>query len=164
MNAPAMEHVVRQLPAPVGKVLSLLPVRPGSVLFATGLNLTLARLLPAYVLSAIAGKKVRIAVTDAGVRFTFMWTGRRFAAAAEQDASDLAISATSHDFWLLAARRADPDTLFFSRRLVMEGDTELGLLVKNALDAIDGPIVDLEAPRRMLAQQLEQLKRGSHSR
>jgi predicted lipid carrier protein YhbT len=36
----------------------------------------------------------------------------------------------------LALRREDPDTLFFSRRLVLEGDTELGLVVKNALDAM----------------------------
>jgi len=40
---------------------------------------------------------------------------------------------------LLPARAPprDPDTLFFSRRLTIDGDTELGLLVKNALDAID---------------------------
>ena len=37
----------------------------------------------------------------------------------------------------LALRREDPDTLFFKRRLVMTGDTDLGLVVKNALDAID---------------------------
>jgi hypothetical protein len=35
----------------------------------------------------------------------------------------------------LALRREDPDTLFFTRRLVLEGDTELGLALKNALDA-----------------------------
>jgi O2-independent ubiquinone biosynthesis accessory factor UbiT len=33
--------------------------------------------------------------------------------------------------------RLPANTLFFSRRLVMEGDTELGLQVKNTLDAID---------------------------
>ncbi len=38
---------------------------------------------------------------------------------------------------LLSLRRVDADTLFFSRRLTMEGDTELGLGLKNALDAID---------------------------
>ena len=33
----------------------------------------------------------------------------------------------------------DPDRLFFERALVMEGDTELGLVLKNTLDAI-GPL------------------------
>ena len=46
---------------------------------------------------------------------------------------------------LLARRLEDPDTLFFSRRLSMEGDTELGLLVKNTLDAIELPILNLES-------------------
>ena len=44
--------------------------------------------------------------------------------------------------WLLErheAREADPDTLFFNRRLVVEGDTEFALLVKNTLDTIDIP-------------------------
>ena len=33
-------------------------------------------------------------------------------------------------------------TLFFNRRLISEGDTELGLVVKNALDALDLPAFD----------------------
>ena len=37
------------------------------------------------------------------------------------------------------------DTLFFSRRLSMEGDTELGLIVKNTLDALEFPVL---APQR----------------
>jgi predicted lipid carrier protein YhbT len=47
------------------------------------------------------------------------------------------ISATTRDYLALALREEDPDTLFFSRRLLMEGDTDLGLLVKNTLDAVD---------------------------
>ena len=33
----------------------------------------------------------------------------------------------------------DADRLFFERALVMEGDTEMGLVLKNTLDAI-GPL------------------------
>jgi predicted lipid carrier protein YhbT len=50
---------------------------------------------------------------------------------------DVRISGTLHDFLLLATRREDPDTLFFNRRLNIEGDTETGLHVKNLLDALD---------------------------
>lgn len=66
------------------------------------------------------------------------------------------ISASAHDFVLLARRQEDPDTLFFSRRLSMEGDTELGLLVKNTIDAIELPVFHLE--RFKPAQVLERLK------
>ena len=53
----------------------------------------------------------------------------------------------------LAQRQEDPDTLFFSRRLAMEGDTELGLVVKNALDALELPVLDLQqwGPLQLLA-------------
>jgi predicted lipid carrier protein YhbT len=36
-------------------------------------------------------------------------------------------------------RQEDPDTLFFNRTLDIEGDTELGLIVKNMLDAVEWP-------------------------
>jgi len=41
------------------------------------------------------------------------------------------------EFLLLASRQEDPDTLFFRRRLVIEGDTELGLAIKNLIDSLD---------------------------
>ena len=50
---------------------------------------------------------------------------------------DVTVRASLRDYFALALRREDPDTLFFTRRLVIEGDTELGLVVKNALDSID---------------------------
>lgn len=35
------------------------------------------------------------------------------------------------------AQQEDPDTLFFQRRLLISGETDLGLEVKNLLDAVD---------------------------
>ena len=42
-----------------------------------------------------------------------------------------------NDLILVAGRKEDPDTLFFQRRLSIEGDTELGLEVKNLMDNIE---------------------------
>ena len=58
---------------------------------------------------------------------------------------DVIFTGNTNDLLMIAARREDPDTLFFQRRLRIEGDTELGLTVKNLLDAID--------PERMPALQ-----------
>ena len=44
--------------------------------------------------------------------------------------ADVSFSADACDLLMIAARKQDPDTLFFQRRLVIEGDTELGLYVK----------------------------------
>ncbi|PHQ27288.1 sterol-binding protein [Marinobacter guineae] len=40
-------------------------------------------------------------------------------------------------FKTLAERQQDPDQLFFQRRLIIEGDTELGLALKNLLDSLE---------------------------
>lgn len=50
---------------------------------------------------------------------------------------DASFKANSEDLLLIAGRKQDPDTLFFKRRLLIEGDTELGLEVKNLIDSID---------------------------
>lgn len=136
------------LPPVAAQLLGMLPAFPGSVLFVTGLNLAIASHLPQDVQQSLTGKKLRIRVTDAGIAFDFEWRGGRFAARSKGGVSDLTIAATGHDFVLLAQRHEDPDTLFFSRRLSMEGDTELGLMVKNTLDAIDLPAFDIRQVAR----------------
>ena len=44
-------------------------------------------------------------------------------------------------FYQLAGRKLDPDQLFFQRKLVIEGDTELGLGIKNLLDSLEWSIL-----------------------
>lgn len=51
-------------------------------------------------------------------------------------APDVVVRAGLRDYLSLALRREDPDSLFFARRLVIEGDTALGLAIKNALDSL----------------------------
>lgn len=162
--APPSTPDLLRVPAPVGAVLSRLPAYPGSLLLVTALNLALARHLPEDVGQLLLHKKMRVQVRDARLTFDFAWTGQRFAPhlphapLAAPAVADLTLSATAHDFLLLAQRQQDPDTLFFSRRLSMEGDTELGLVVKNALDAIELPVLDPRqwaqrlAPREVLGR------------
>lgn len=143
------------LPPLFGVLLGRLPAYPGSVLLVNALNLGLARQLPADVCGLLLHRRLRIHVRDACLTFDFSWTGERFTACRRQQATDLAISASAHDFMRLAQRQEDPDTLFFSRRLVMEGDTELGLVVKNALDALELPALDLQrwTPLQLLSRR-----------
>ncbi|MDO4904789.1 MAG: SCP2 sterol-binding domain-containing protein [Lautropia sp.] len=147
------------LPQPVGTVLSRLPAYPGSVLLVATINLTLARQLPEDVKAALTGKRMAIRVRDAGVAFDFSWNGQRFVPSAPQADTDLVIIANAQDFILLAQRQQDPDTLFFNRRLVMEGDTELGLIVKNTLDALEFPVFEPAqwTPRAVVSRWSPQL-------
>lgn len=125
------------LPPLVGQVLARLPVRPPTVALVSALNLGLDRLVPRETFAPLAGKSFAISVLDAGLTLRFAYDGQRFSALGSDAAVDSTISASTRDFIALLTREEDPDTLFFSRRLRMEGDTELGLLVKNTLDGID---------------------------
>lgn len=56
---------------------------------------------------------------------------------ARQAPVEVTIAGNWREFLLLASRQEDPDTLFFRRRLQIDGDTELGLAVKNLIDSLD---------------------------
>ena len=125
------------LPPLVGRVLSRLPARPPALALVGALNLGLDRLVSRDSLAPLAGKSFAICILDAGLSLRFAYDGQVFRSLAGEAAVDSTISASTRDFLALLTREEDPDTLFFSRRLRMEGDTELGLLVKNTLDGID---------------------------
>ena len=51
---------------------------------------------------------------------------------------DLRLAANGIDFMRMIMREEDPDTLFFNRKLQIEGDTELGLITKTYSTASSG--------------------------
>lgn len=142
------------LPRIIGAAASRLPQLPPTFGLTSALNLALDRILPREPLEPLVGKLVCLRVTDGGLTLNFTLTEKGFRPAVSRSKPDLTISAATRDFIALALREEDPDTLFFNRRLVMEGDTDLGLLVKNTLDAIDWPRLDLAGlhPARLLAK------------
>jgi len=128
----------RSLPAPLRALLGRLPQRPPAMAVAFALNaLQCAGLLSREALAPLAGRVLCIEVPDAGVRARMAYGTGGFRTLPPAGAADATIRATLADFAALALRREDPDTLFFTRRLVIEGDTDLGLVAKNALDAVD---------------------------
>ncbi len=91
----------------------------------------------------LQGRWLRIEVSDLGMA----WSLTRDAVGlrlARESPVDVCIRGNWKEFLLLASRQEDPDTLFFRRRLVIEGDTDLGLAVKNLVDSLDS---DLMPPR-----------------
>lgn len=141
------------LPAPVTRLGARLPALPPTLALTTLLNLAPRQFLPRDSLAPLAGKRIEIRVRDAGLTLALTLGPRGFRPAAKGGAADLALTASARDFLALALREEDPDTLFFSRRLLMEGDTDLGLLVKNTLDGADwdGLLAKLP-PLRLLAR------------
>ncbi|RMG35742.1 MAG: sterol-binding protein [Gammaproteobacteria bacterium] len=115
--------------------LRLLP-RP---LHDNGLALILNRVFSEQLadgeLDFLQGRIVRIEIADVPLHYAVRLEGRRFVAASAGNRADVVLGGDLHTFLLLASQREDADTLFFQRRLRMQGDTATGLHLKNFIDA-----------------------------
>lgn len=85
------------------------------------------------------GKRLAIGIKDTRTELLFRIQGNQLKRQPKTTAQawDVRISGNLNDFWQLASRSEDPDTLFFHRRLAIEGETEAGLYLKNMLDGMD---------------------------
>jgi len=88
-------------------------------------------------LAPLEGKRVRIRLTDAPLQLNLCIAAGRLKVASAHETPHVTVRGRLADFVRLASRTEDPDTLFFQRRLSLEGETETGLAIKNALDALD---------------------------
>ncbi len=82
-------------------------------------------------------KWLQISINDMGLVFFLSFADDKLILSNQISQADVCFSGDAKEFILLASRSEDPDTLFFQRRLVIEGDTELGLYIKNSIDGID---------------------------
>ena len=80
------------------------------------------------------GRTVRLQLSDQPWGLTLGFWKQRLRVV-DDPQPEVTIRGTLKAFLTLAQRQQDPDALFFRRELVIEGDTELGLAVKNLLDA-----------------------------
>jgi predicted lipid carrier protein YhbT len=130
-----------RLPAFVATVFQALPQWPHALALATGLNAALKmKLLTEDGLTALEGKLFRVRVLDSGGEAIYTYRDGLFRPVLQPGREpDLAFAANLSAYLQLLARQEDPDTLFFNRELEITGDTELGLIVKNMLDAVEWP-------------------------
>lgn len=129
--APAAERVKR--------VVARLPTEPPSFVLARLLDRLLLPRLPDDARAALSERTVEVAVEDLGLRVRLQLGAQGFRVAPARSETVLRIAAPASSYWRLLRGDDDADRLFFERALVMEGDTEMGLVLKNTLDAI-GPL------------------------
>ena len=125
------------------------------------LNRLFATEIDADEVDFLRDKSVAIEVPDVSLSFSVSLVNKRLRVRSETASADARMSANSTDFLLLIHNKVDPDTLFFRRQLRVEGNTELGLSLKNFLDTIE---VDQKLPQPLfrlgdkLASYLQQRK------
>lgn len=126
-----------RFPASLALPLKVIPSFVHNKILVTALNRIFHNDIKEGELDFLQDKLVEITIEDTGMRFRFTFDQDKLIAGNQHDEPDLLLNGTMYHYLLLASRREDTDTLFFSRRLMMQGDTELGLYVKNFLDGLD---------------------------
>ncbi|ANS86362.1 SCP2 domain-containing protein [Vibrio scophthalmi] len=100
----------------------------------------------------LEGKWLKVEVKDMRLHWYISYEDDKLIVAETPQQEDVSFSGNLNDLILIAGRKEDPDTLFFQRRLSIEGDTELGLEVKNLMDSVDLEL--LPKPLQILLNQL----------
>lgn len=134
-----MDQLIKspRLPFPLARPLSLLPERLQNLAAAQALNRVFARERLDGDLDFLDDRCIRIHMDDANNGFCVQCRDGVFQAAETGSAADLTIGGALYDYLLLITGREEPDTLFFQRRLRMEGNTGLGVYIKNFLASVD---------------------------
>lgn len=142
LNSPLVEQtlsVLREyLPSPVPALSAIdrsIPVPLKQLAAEAPLNHMFAQAIDDGEFDDFEGRRIRLEVNGGqpGITIGF-WASRLRVIDGPGEAT---IRGSLAAFRTLAERRQDPDQLFFQRRLVIEGDTELGLHLKNLLDSVE---------------------------
>lgn len=122
-------------PKAIARPLAIVPFELKAQLLKRILSILLAEQAADDELEFFDGRWVAINIEDLGL--TFEVTYDRVWQIRPLEASEVTFTAQSKDLLLIAAAKEDPDSLFFQRKLCIEGDTELGLEVKNLLLSVE---------------------------
>ncbi|MBS0486800.1 MAG: SCP2 sterol-binding domain-containing protein [Proteobacteria bacterium] len=110
-------------------------------------------------LAFVEARRLGIEVADLDLRWTLeLRDGRLHASDAPAEAT---VRGSLTDLLLLASRLVDADTLFFQRRLVLTGDTELGLTLRNVLDRL--PWEEVPLGLRIVLNRMARLARAART-
>jgi len=134
---PSPRELSKRLPKLLLKPVSYLPFPIQRLALGKILKLAFKEPLTEGDLDFLKGRWLKIEINDLELQWLFSCGPEREILIRKQGISDVCIRGELKSFILLAAQKEDPDTLFFQRDLVIEGDTDLGLEIKNLLDSLE---------------------------
>ncbi|MEE1672661.1 SCP2 sterol-binding domain-containing protein [Agarivorans aestuarii] len=137
------QSLVKDMPRLLSLPVKMCPFSLQGKAMEKALALSFAEAIEEGDLDFLEQRWLKLTVSDLAASWYITFDNERLRVQAQAPQVDVSFSGELNDFVLMMGRKEDPDTLFFQRRLKIEGDTELGLELKNLLDNLD--IDDLPA-------------------
>ena len=116
------------------------PLRIKQQLLEPQLNQLFGEYVEAGEFDLLEGRFISLTLRDLDISFTLTLANDRLQLS--QMPGEVDISGDLPTFLQLARQEADADGLFFQRKLLLQGDTELGLGVRNLLDSLEWSLQD----------------------
>lgn len=117
--------------------LNILPDALYSTHISIILNFFLEKAIGRGQFSEIVNKRINVHIRDINKTICFIARDKFIETSKDTQNSDACISLTLDGAKSIIFQESDPDTLFFKRELMVTGNTEVGLALKNILDSID---------------------------
>ncbi|MGF1699647.1 SCP2 domain-containing protein [Photobacterium makurazakiensis] len=151
MIAQLRKHLVQHAPSILRVPAKLTPFPVQKKVMLEGLAMVFKEALEDGDFEFLEDRWLKVEVRDLNLKWFISYQDEKLVVSEHIEQEDVSFSGECNDLVLIAARKEDPDTLFFQRRLRIEGDTELGLEVKNLMDSID--LDSLPSPVKFVLQQ-----------
>lgn len=141
------QKVVSLLPNLVKSAFQITPKRLSTTLIGAAFNHLFKQEIDDSELDFLTNKWLKIEVSDLAIELGISLQNQRLVVTAHCPREDVLLRAKHVHFLQLLHHEVDPDTLFFRRLLLMTGDTEMGLHIKNLLDAM---ALDTRLPKPLM--------------
>jgi predicted lipid carrier protein YhbT len=138
LRPPLPAALYQRLPSPSRWIALLdarIPLTLKKKLLEPRLNRLFREALQEDEFELLEGRYLSLVIQDLGIHLTLTMQQQHLRLC--ENPPETTIRGDWRAMLQLALRKEDPDGLFFRRQLVIEGDTELGLGIKNLLDSLD---------------------------
>lgn len=156
----------KKLPHIPAKLTRFTPAPVMELFLNAGVNHLLKKELQQNELDFLNGQVARVEITDLDFNFSFTLINQKLVITVPAQSGNATLRSDQESMLKILHGEVDPDTLFFRRKLLITGDTELGLYIKNMIDTIDltqripKPIMHFLTQIHLAGQQAQTLERS----
>lgn len=130
-------RINRVLPEVPGKITRHTPAPVMKVFLNTAVNHLLQKERTTGELDFLKGHTAAVVIKDLDFSFSMTLANNRLNITTPAQPADATLKSDQASMLAILHGEVDPDTLFFRRKLLITGDTELGLYIKNLIDTIN---------------------------
>ncbi len=131
-------------PKQLTKIAKSLPFKLNAILIEKIANKVLFEQIKQADFDFLQNKTLQVTILDADLKLGLSFKNNKITCihfSEQAFPADVTLAVNTSDAISLIKQEVDPDTLFFQRKLKIQGDTELAHHIKNTIDTLDPNVI-----------------------